>query len=173
MDKILIDFGVQPVYLAAQVVNFLVLLLILKKFLYKPVLKVIEDRRKAIADGLNNSKKIAAQLQATEQESAEKLSEVSKQAQLILDHASNNANKIIADAHKQAQSDIELMIEKGKESILAEQEVMKNQLHDELADLVLIGIERVAGKVLDNSDHMKIVDQTIENLKEEVSAKVL
>ncbi len=171
MEKILTDFGVQPVYLAAQVVNFVILLVILKKFLYKPVLKVIEDRKKAIADGLDNSRKIEDQLQTTEQESAEKLAEASKQAKLILAHASNTANKIIADAHQKAQIDIDLMIEQGRKSISDERDLMKKQLQGELAGLVVTGIARVSGKVLEQSDHSKIVDHAIENLKQEIAAK--
>lgn len=171
MDKILIDFGVQPIYLAAQIVNFLILLIVLKKFLYKPILKILEDRKKTVSDSLVNAEKIALQRQLTEQESAQKLLEASRQAQIIVDNASNCAKKIIADAHEKAKTDIDVMIEQGKESILAEREILKNELQKELADLVLLGIERVVGKVLDHPEHMKIFDQTIENLKDEHSAK--
>ena len=173
MDKILADFGVQPVYLAAQVVNFIVLLLILKKFLYRPILKVLEDRKKTVSESLINAEQIEVQLQVTEQESAKKLSEVSKQAKMILDNASNTANQIIADAHEKAKADIESMIEKGKENIIVEREMMKKEMSEELAGLVLLGVERIAGKALDQPDHMKIFDQTIEGLKRGVPTKIL
>ena len=173
MDKILTDFGIQPVYLAAQVVNFIILLLILKKFLYGPILKVLEDRKQTVSDNLTKAELIEVQLQTTEQESVKKLSEVSTQAKMILDNASNSANQIIADAHEKAQADIELMIEKGKETILVEREMMKKEMSEELAGLVLEGIERIAGKILDQPDHIKIVDQTIKGLKSDISTKVL
>lgn len=165
MDNILTDFGVQPVYLAAQVVNFIVLLLVLKRFLYRPILKVLDDRKKTVSDSLINAEQIAVQLQTTEQESAHKLSEVSKKAKMILDNATITADQIIADAHKKAQVDVDLMIEKGKQSILVEREIMKKEVNEDLADLVLLGVERISGKVIDQSDHIKIVDQTIEDLK--------
>ena len=170
MDKILSDFGVQPVYLAAQTVNFIILLLILKRFLYKPILKVLEDRKKTVSDSLVKAEQIEVQLQTTELESALKLSEVSKQAKIILDNASHTADQIITDAHEKAQADIELMIEKSKKSILVEREMMKNEMGDELAGLVLQGIERIVGKVIDHPDHIKIVDQAIQGINRQTKA---
>ena len=55
---ILSQFGVKPILLAAQVVNFLILLFILKKFLYGPILKVLSERRKKIEDSLKNVEEI-------------------------------------------------------------------------------------------------------------------
>ena len=168
MDKILTDFGVQPVYLVAQIVNFIILLLILKKFLYKPILKVLKDRKRTVSDSLIKAEQITSQLQTTEVKSAEKLSEASMQARVILNNASNTADRIIADAHEKAQVDIDLMIEKGKQSISVEREMMKNEVREELASLVILGVERIAGKVIDQSDHTKIVDQTINSLKADI-----
>lgn len=172
MEKILADFGVQPVYLAAQAVNFIILLLILKKFLYGPILKVLEERKSTVSDTLIKAEQIEAKLHTTEQDSEKKLQEVSKQARIMLDKASMTANQIIAEAHEKAQADAEIIIELGKETIVVEREKMKTEMREELADLVLLGIEKIAGKVLDQRDHMKIVDQTIEGLKGDISSKV-
>ena len=172
MEKILADFGVQPVYLAAQAVNFIVLLLILKKFLYGPILKVLEERKSTVSDTLIKAEQIEAKLHTTEQESEIKLQEVSKQARIILYKASMTADQIITEAHEKAQADVEIIIEQGKETIVVEREKMKTEMREELADLVLLGIEKIAGKVLDQRDHMKIVDQTIEGLKGDISSKV-
>ena len=51
--------------------------------------------------------------------------------------------------------------------------MMKKEMSDELSGLVLIGIERIAEKVLDHQEHIKIVDQTIQGLKEDISVKAL
>ncbi|MBI2593944.1 F0F1 ATP synthase subunit B, partial [Candidatus Daviesbacteria bacterium] len=68
MEKILSDFGVQPVLLLAQIVNFLVLLWILNKLLYKPVLKVLEERKAKIEKGLKNAEEIEKRLAQTAEE---------------------------------------------------------------------------------------------------------
>jgi F-type H+-transporting ATPase subunit b len=173
MDKILTDFGVQPIYLAAQAVNFIILLLILKKFLYRPILKILKDRKQTISDTLLKAEQITAQLQTADVTAAEKLSEASKQAQVIIANASNTAHRIITEAHEKAQVDVDLMIEQGKQSISVERENMKNEMSDQLAGLVVLGMEKIAGKVIDRPEHSKIVDQTINSLKENISTKVL
>ena len=171
MDKILIDFGIQPVYLAAQIVNFIILLLILKKFLYKPILEVLQERKETVATSLVNAENIEQRLQKTNQESKNKLSDATANAQSIINKASNTANQIIADAHEKVKADIEIMMEKGKKSISIEREVMKNELREDLADLVILGIERVAGKVLDESDQKHILAQAIQGLEDYAAAK--
>ena len=171
MDKILIDFGIQPVYLAAQIVNFIILLLILKKFLYKPILKVLEERKETVATSLVKAENIEQRLQKTDQDSKIKLSDATANAQLIINKASNTANQIIADAHEKVKADIEIMMEKGKQSISIERDVMKNELREDLADLVILGIERVAGKVLDESDQKNILAQAIQGLEDNAAAK--
>ena len=168
MDKILTDFGIQPVYLAAQVVNFVILLLILKKFLYKPILTVLENRKQTVSENIAKAKQIQTTLESTEQQSAEAIKEASKQAKSILDKASNRANKIIADAHEKAQTDIELIIENGKQNISVEREMMKNEMREELAGLVIMGLQTVAGKTFEQQDHDKIVEQAVNNLKEKI-----
>ncbi len=59
---ILNEFGIKPILLAAQVVNFLILLYILKRFLYKPILKVLNERKNKIADSLKNAEEIERKL---------------------------------------------------------------------------------------------------------------
>jgi len=169
VDKIISDFGVQPIYLAAQAFNFLILLFVLKKFLYKPIFKVLEDRKKAVSDSLYKAKQIDQQFQAIEQESAKQLVEASRQAKVILENATNQANIIIADARKKTKTDVAQMLEKSKQDIQAERETMQKELRKELASLVVMGVERVSGKLLDRPDHLKIVDQTIETLNHETS----
>lgn len=164
MEKFLADFGVQPVYLAAQAVNFIILLLVLKRFLYKPILKVLDERKKMAVESLNQAELIEAKLQSLETESALKLQEVSKQAQKILDNASETADKIISEAHRKAREDADSILEKGKQSLSAEREILKKELADELSGLVLMGIEKVSGKIVDQPDHLKLLDQTLHSM---------
>lgn len=167
MDKIISDFGVQPVYLAAQAFNFIILLIILKKFLYRPILQVLEDRRTIVSDSLTNSKKIDQRLKKIDKESAIQLEETSKQAQKIIDEAKNTASQVIADAHNKARLDIEKMIKKSEQEIQLERETMRNEMCEELGNLVVLGVKKVSGKLLEQPDHLKVVDQTIETLKDE------
>lgn len=165
MEKIFTDFGVEPVLLAAQIVNFLILLLILKKFLYKPVLNVLEHRKQVVRDSFENAEKIEQRLNSIEDECVARLTVVAGEAQKIIDAASHTADDIIAKAHKKAQSDIEIMIDAAKQNLALEQSKMKQEMRDELAQLVIFGIEKTAGKILEHADHKRILNEQISNLK--------
>lgn len=164
MEKIITDFGVQPVLLAAQIVNFLILLFLLKKFLYGPILKVLETRKKTIADSLKNAEKIEKRLADTEEESDKRITTAAKEAQKIIDEATKNAQLVVAEAHQKAQVDIDEMMEKGKQSIQFEKEKMQQEMREEISDIVVTALEKVTGKVINKADQKKMIDQAVKGL---------
>ena len=68
------NLGIQPVPLLLQAINFLLLLFILKKYLYKPILKALEDRKKKIEEGLAYSEKMKAEAEKSEKKREEIIS---------------------------------------------------------------------------------------------------
>lgn len=158
------DFGVDPRLLAAQVVNFLLLLFILKKFLYGPLLKVLDERKQKIALSLKQAEEIEVKLQKTEEEREKTLEKALLEAQQIINDATNSSKEIIADAHSKAASDIELMIVKATEAISLDREKMQQELRGELADLVVKSLEKITGKVLNKKDQKDLVERSVKNL---------
>ncbi len=105
--EIIKSFGINPYLLVAQIINFLILFYLLKRFAYKPILKMLEDRRKTIAEGLENAKagqKILDNALVKEKD--------------ILKAAEKNADSILSDAKKEAL----MMIEKAKADAKADAE---------------------------------------------------
>src|SRR5690349_16624195 len=98
MEKILSEFGVNPILLAAQIVNFLVVLFILKKLLYKPILKVLEERKKRIEESLTNAEKIQKELEETEIKRQQILDQAIEESKKIIAEATANGNQIVADS---------------------------------------------------------------------------
>ncbi len=112
--EILKQFGINPILLAAQVVNFLILLFILQRFLYKPLLKVLAERKKKIAESLKNAEEIEKRLLETEEEKEKILAKASTEAQKLLDDARKEL-EILRDEMKQsAQQQAEQIIKKVK-----------------------------------------------------------
>ena len=102
--EILNQFGVQPILLAAQVVNFFILLFLLKKFLYGPILKVLNERKKRIEDSLKNAEEIEKRLQETNEKIDQMLAKASKEGQEVIDEATAQANLIIEDSKTRAEA---------------------------------------------------------------------
>ena len=71
----------------SQVISFIIVALVLRRFAYKPILAVLEERRQRIAEGLLNAEKIKQQLAEAEQRHAEILAKANAQAQKMIDDA--------------------------------------------------------------------------------------
>ncbi|MDP3732926.1 MAG: F0F1 ATP synthase subunit B [Candidatus Daviesbacteria bacterium] len=162
--EILNQFGINPILLAAQVVNFLILLFILKKFLYKPILKVLEERKRKIEESLKNAEEIEKKLQLTEDEKEKILAKTSQEAQRLLDRVKKEIELMKEEGKVEAQQEAVRIIQKGQEQLQAEMEKMKQELMGNLGVLVAAGMEKVVGKVINIQDQKKIIDQEIKNL---------
>lgn len=165
MESILHDFGINPLLLSAQVVNFLVLLFILKKILYKPMLKMLEERKTKIALSMKQAEETRQTLLKTEEEKEKKLIKATEEAKRIIAESAEEATHIIQEAHTKAQGDIEEMLKKGQESLNRERELLQQEMKEELSDIVAIALEKVTGKVLDQKDQKELIERSIRNLK--------
>ncbi len=164
MDQIMKDFGVQPILLVAQIINFFILLLLLRKFLYGPLLKVLEKRKETIAQSLKNAEEIEKKLQKTEEDREKELDKAGKEARLMLDEATKSAELIVAEAHTKAQTDIEEMLKKGRDSITLDRDKMQQVLKDEVANMVGQSVSKVLEGLLDKDLQKKIAEKAIKNL---------
>lgn len=158
------DFGVKPILLVAQIINFFILLLLLRKFLYGPLLKVLEKRKETIAESLKNAEAIEKKLQKTEEDREKELDKAAKDARQMLDEATKSAELIVAEAHTKAQSDIEEMLKKGRESIALDRDKMQQVLRDEVANMVGKSVSKVLEGLLDKDLQQKIAEKAIKNL---------
>ncbi len=164
MEKILEQFGIQPILLIAQIVNFVILLFILKKFLYGPILKVLETRRLKIAESLKNAEDIEKKLAQTEEDREKALEKAAKEAQRILDEAKSSATQVVADAHGKASQDIEDLMKKGQEQLKVERDKMQQEIRNELSNLVVLALEKVIGKTVTTKDQKELIERTIKGL---------
>ena len=161
---ILKQFGVQPVLLAAQVVNFLILLFILKKFLYGPILKVLQQRKETIAQSLKNTEEIEARLQKTEEESRKVMAKALTEAQKILDQTNEAATQILDKANKQAEQILVRATADGKKIVELQKAVLMNQIRNSVGSLVSLVFEKVTGQKVTLEDQKKIIEKEVKNL---------
>lgn len=164
MERIIQQFDIQGQWLLAQIINFIILLVILNYVLYKPLLKVLEQRRKTIADSLKNAEKIEKKLADTEEESEKRLVNAAREAQKLLDDAAKSASQVVSEAHLKAQTDINEMMEKAQQSISQERVKMQQELREELSELVVVALEKITGRILNKTDQKKLIEQTVKEL---------
>jgi F-type H+-transporting ATPase subunit b len=165
MEKILSDFGIDWRLFAAQIVNFLVLLFILKKLLYKPILNLLDERKKRIEESLANAEKIQKELEETEINREKVINEAIEESKKIIAEATVSANQIVADAHAKAKADMDKMMEEGRQMIAGERDKMTREVKGEVAGMIELSLEKVLGKALDSKSHQKLVDEAVKTIK--------
>ncbi len=151
--------------LIAQIVNFLILLWILAKFAYKPLLKAMDDRRMRIVKDMDNAENARKDAEALKQQYAEKMKEARKEANNIIARANAQAQQLHDETLAKAQKEREEILASGRERVEAER---KKALLEVREQVIALSTE-IAGRVLEQklasqADHdlvARVTDQAM------------
>jgi F-type H+-transporting ATPase subunit b len=149
--------GIEPKLLLAQVVNFLIIVVVLNVLLYKPILSILEKRKKEIAEGLEYTEKIRHEFEVMEQKKAKMLADSRKEGQGIIEEArlkGKAEGKMILD---EAREEAEEIVEKGKISVLQEREAMQKGLRKDSVALAILIAKRLLSEILTADMQHKIL----------------
>ena len=156
--------GVNPWTAAFTLANTIALFLVMKKFLFQPVMQVIEDRQQEIdtmyADA-DNAKESALALEA---EYKEKLSQATQTGERIVKEATARGLSRQEEILRQANEEADAIRTKAEADIAREKKKALNDAKDELADLAVDIAGKVVGHSLSNADQSALVERFIEEL---------
>jgi len=153
--------------LIAQIINFVILVGILTKVAYKPLLKVLEERRLKIQGDLENAEQEKLAALKLKQEYSDKLNEAQNHALLIIDKASQLAEQTKEEVLKEARQESAKLLENAREEIEREKNKAVNELRAEIVSLSVAAAGKIIGKNIDEKIHAKLVDDFINNLDNE------
>lgn len=162
--EILTNFGIQPILLLAQIVNFLIIFFLLKRFFYAPIVKMLNQRKKTIEESLKNAEEIEAKLTQTQEESARILEEAQNRAEKLIDDAQNQADTISQKASADARKTIEETLIQAKEQINAQKVQMQKDLESEMLTLVAEVVKKVLGRNLNAKEKASLTEKSISQL---------
>lgn len=157
-------FGFNLWMFLSQVVSFVIVAMLLRKFAYKPILGVLEERRQRIAEGLLNAEKIKTHLAEAEQRYAEILSNANAAAQKMIDEARESASHVAERKQQEAVAAAEQIVVKAREASAIEHEKTMAELRRELGRLVVDTTAKVTGKVLNNDDQRRLQEEATRQL---------
>lgn len=161
MDKAVEALGLNLPQLIAQIANFFVLLLILRLTLYKPILRMLDERKQKIAEGLNAAEIARAEAAAAQANIQDQLSIARKDGQEIVAGAQAIATRIQADAREQSNRDREVALERARSEIQLERDRAIAELRGEFADITVSAAEKVINQSLDRQAHQRIIDEAL------------
>jgi F-type H+-transporting ATPase subunit b len=161
MDKAVEALGLNLPQLIAQVVNFFVLLVILRLVAYKPILRMLDERKQKIAEGLNAAEIARAEAASAQANIQAQLDVARKEGQEIVANAQNIATRIQIDAREQSTKDREASLERARSEIQMERDRAIADLRGEFADITVKAAEKVINQSLDRQAHQRVIDETL------------
>jgi len=143
----------------SQVVSFCIVAFLLRQFAYKPILAVLEDRRRKIEEGQLNAEKIRKELAEAEKRYQEIVAKANADAQRMIDEARESSSHLAERKQQEAITAAEQILAKAKEAAALEHERQMQTLKRELGRLVIDTTAKVTGKVLTAEDQKRLQEE--------------
>ena len=158
-------FGVDVPKLIFQIVNFLLLLYLANRFLFKRVLSLLDERQQRIAKGLEDAEAAERdrELAAAERETA--LNEARQEAQALLARANKIAEDSRGETLAQAKEEAQKLIDRAREEITAEREKAMAELRSQVADLALDAAGKLIRAEMNGETQRRLVEQFLADVK--------
>jgi F-type H+-transporting ATPase subunit b len=164
VQEIARTFGVDWSHLGAQIISFTIVCALLHRFAYKPILTVLEERRRQIAQGQVNTEKIAAELARTEVRHREMMVRANIQATNLIEEARVAASHVQEVETQKAIAAAEMIIVKAREAAAQDHERMLLELKREVGRLVVQTTANVTGKILTSEDQRRLAEETAKQM---------
>jgi len=146
------------------VISFVVVAILLRWFAYKPILKVLHERRDRIAESLRNAEKIKQQLAEAEKHHAEILAKAHAEAQKMIDEARESSAHLTDRQMQEAIAAAEQIMARAREASALEHERTMAELKRQLGHLVVDTTAKVTGKVLTPEDQRRLQEEAARQL---------
>jgi len=164
IEQIARTFGVDWPHLIAQMISFGIVCFLLYRFAYGPVLRMLADRRRLIAESLANADKVKAELARTETQRKEVMAQANAQATQFIEEARAAADVLLKKETKKAIAAAEEIIVKAHQAAAQDHARMLAELKQEVGRLVVQTTSAVTGKILTKEDQRRLAEETAEQL---------
>ena len=149
--------------LIAYLLNFTILLIVLTKFAYKPILKILDERSSNIKDSLELADKVREESAQQQSQLDDQLVEARKQGQSIIEDARSAAEKLSDQEREKSKKEAEEFLVKAKNDIERERDSAMDELRSNFGGLAVSAAEQIIQRSLDENTHKDIIDNVLEN----------
>lgn len=159
------NFGIDPLLLGAQVVNFLVVLFVLKKFLYKPILDLLQKRRNEIKQGIENAIDAQKTLDKAIQEEKTILRNANANAKRIIDNATKGSVEIAIQIQDNAKKNAEKILVQARITIERETKEAEKRLTENVTDASLKFLRKALEQLFTKQQQEEVLKTALKKFK--------
>ncbi len=150
--------GINPAWLVTQIVNFILIIWILRTLAYKPVLQMLETRKRKIQESLEYADKVKADAAAQQKQYEQQIEQVRREAQQARESAASVAEQERERILAQARDEARQIVEQARGQLDYERKQMMAELREQVVNLSMLAAQRVIGASLDESRSRKLVN---------------
>ncbi|MBL6680940.1 MAG: F0F1 ATP synthase subunit B [Flavobacteriaceae bacterium] len=164
MEKLIEEFSIGLFFW--QTIIFVILIFLLKKFAWSPILKAVNDREQGIKDALDSAEAAKKEMQSLQADNEKIMKEARAERDSLLKEARGLKNSMISQAKDEAKSEAQKIIESANEAILNEKNAAVSDIKKQVASLSIeIAEKLLKEKLSDDNKQMKIVEDLIKDVK--------
>lgn len=146
------SLGINGPFLLAQIVNFFVLLFLLRRFLYKPLVSMLETRKQRIADGLQAAEMARREAEAERAQLQSQLDSERREALDRIAAASKRGETLAAEIESGARQDAQKILDDARNEAMRERDRIIAEAQDQIAELAMLAAEKVLGRELSSRE---------------------
>ncbi len=164
MEKLIEEFSIGLFFW--QTIIFVILIFLLKKFAWSPILKAVNEREQGIKDALDSAEAAKKEMQSLQADNEKIMKEARAERDSLLKEARDLKNSMISQAKDEAKSEAQKIIESANEAILNEKNAAVSDIKKQVASLSIeIAEKLLKEKLSDDNKQMKIVEDLIKDVK--------
>lgn len=163
--EIIKNFGVDWYLLGAQIINFLILFFLLKKFAYKPIFEMLQKRKETIQESIKNAEDAKLALEKATEQEKKILKKAQESAQQILTDAKAQADQLLEETKERTHTEVEKMISEAKEKMAQDTKEMQKQLAVSTAALAVDMVKDVVSGVFTEKEQKEMVEKMTKKIK--------
>ena len=155
------SLGINWQGLLAQIVNFGLLLFLLRLVAYKPIIQLLDQRAAKIKESVERAENVQKESERIEQEFAAKVAEARREGQTIVTSATQIAQRIQTESQEKAARDAEQFLARARDQIDRERARAIDDLRRQVADLAILAAGKVVEQELDSGKHADLINRVL------------
>ncbi|MCK9186860.1 F0F1 ATP synthase subunit B [Candidatus Gracilibacteria bacterium] len=167
--ELITKLGIDVKLILAQVVNFIIILIVLRKFAYTPILNLLDKRKKMIEKNVDDTRKIEERIVKMEEEKKQVIADAGKKAMEIIEKAKVEGQAEREQVLANAKKEISGLAERYRSQLKAEEAKMLKDVKEEVSTLIVAVCEKILKKNFEKADQKRL-EEAIR--KEIVSSKL-
>jgi F-type H+-transporting ATPase subunit b len=162
MEDLPLKLGINGPVLITQIVTFVILLIILRVFAYKPIMRMLDERSRRIRESMDQAESVKQASIHAEEQVKKQLEEASREGQERIARAVKAGEDVKQKAQADARREAEALIERARAEIRQERDDAIDGVRREFADLTVLAAGKVIERSLDKEQHRELIEKVLE-----------